>query len=39
VAGVKFAEYLKVQDPKTAKIFSDIADEEVAHVALAKEFF
>lgn len=39
VAGVKFAEFLKVQDPITAKIFSDIADEEVAHVALAKDFF
>ena len=39
VAGLKFAEYLKIQDPTTAKIFSDIADEEVAHVALAKSFF
>lgn len=39
VAGVKFSDYLKVQDPKTAKIFSDIANEELAHVALAKEFF
>ncbi len=39
VAGIKFAEYLKVQDPITAKIFSDIADEEIAHVALAKDFF
>jgi uncharacterized ferritin-like protein (DUF455 family) len=39
VAGIKFAEYLKVQDPVTAKIFSDIADEEIAHVALAKDFF
>ena len=39
VAGLKFAEYLKIIDPITAKIFSDIAEEEVAHVALAKDFF
>lgn len=39
VAGLKFAEYLKVNDPTTSKIFSDIAEEEVAHVALAKDFF
>lgn len=39
VAGLKFAEYLKVNDPITSKIFLDIADEEVAHVALAKDFF
>lgn len=39
VAGLKFAEYLKINDPVTSKIFSDIALEEVAHVALAKEFF
>ena len=39
VAGLKFAKYLKFIDPKTAKIFSDIADEEVSHVALAKDFF
>lgn len=39
VAGLKFAEYLKTLDPQSAKIFSDIADEEIAHVALAKDFF
>ncbi len=39
VAGLKFAEYLKIIDPKTSKIFSNIAAEEVAHVALAKDFF
>jgi uncharacterized ferritin-like protein (DUF455 family) len=39
VAGLKFAEYLKVNDPATSKIFSDIANEEIAHVALAKDFF
>lgn len=38
VAGLKFAEFLKVNDPETAKIFSDIAEEEIAHVALAKRF-
>lgn len=38
VAGLKFAEFLKVNDPETAKIFSDIAEEEIAHVALAKKF-
>ena len=39
VAGLKFAEFLKLIDPITAKIFSNIANEEVAHVALAKDFF
>ena len=39
VAGIKFAEALKIVDPASAKIFSDIALEEVAHVALAKDFF
>ena len=39
VAGLKFAEYLKINDPITSKIFMDIAIEEVAHVALAKDFF
>lgn len=39
VAGLKFAEVLKTLDPQSAKIFSDIADEEIAHVALAKNFF
>ncbi|MEA9355624.1 DUF455 family protein [Bacteriovorax sp. PP10] len=38
IAGLKFAEFLKVNDPETAKIFSDIAEEEIAHVALAKRF-
>lgn len=38
VAGLKFAEFLKINDPETAKIFSDIAEEEIAHVALAKKF-
>lgn len=39
VAGLKFAEYLKINDPVTAKVFSDIAEEEIAHVALAKDYF
>lgn len=39
VAGLKFAEVLKTLDPESSKIFSDIADEEIAHVALAKDFF
>jgi uncharacterized ferritin-like protein (DUF455 family) len=39
IAGLKFAEALKIHDPASAKIFSDIADEEIAHVALGKRFF
>lgn len=39
VAGIKFADYLKLKDPKTANIFSKIADEELSHIALAKNFF
>jgi uncharacterized ferritin-like protein (DUF455 family) len=39
VAGIKFAEYLKINDPESSRIFSEIAEEEIAHVALAKEFF
>lgn len=39
IAGVKFAEFLKVTDPVTSKIFTDIADEEVFHISLAKKYF
>ena len=39
IAGVKFAEFLKVSDPITAKIFSDIAAEEVFHISLAAKYF
>jgi uncharacterized ferritin-like protein (DUF455 family) len=39
VAAVKFAEFLEKNDPETAKIFANIAIEEVAHISLAQEFF
>ena len=39
LAGLKFVEALKTRDPKTAKIFLDIAVEELDHIALAKKFF
>jgi uncharacterized ferritin-like protein (DUF455 family) len=39
VAGLKFADYLKLIDPKTANIFSDIAAEEVFHISLAAIYF
>lgn len=39
LAGLKFVEALKDSDPVTAKIFSNIATEEVEHIALADRFF
>lgn len=39
IAGIKFAEFLKITDPKTSKIFSDIAAEEVFHISLAAQYF
>jgi uncharacterized ferritin-like protein (DUF455 family) len=39
VAGHRFAESLRPFDPKAAEIFERIADEEVAHVAVAQVFF
>lgn len=39
LAGMKFAEFLKITDPISSKIFTDIADEEVFHISLAKKFF
>ena len=39
LAGLKFVEALKERDPLSAKIFSDIAIEELDHVALAKKYF
>jgi uncharacterized ferritin-like protein (DUF455 family) len=38
-AGVRFCQQLAKQDPESAAIFGRIADEEVAHIALAKRFF
>jgi uncharacterized ferritin-like protein (DUF455 family) len=38
-AGVRFYEALLTTDPITAKIFGKIAEEEVAHIALAQKFF
>ena len=39
LGAVKFSQVLKVRDAKTAKIFSDIALEEVAHIALAAKYY
>ena len=39
LAGLKFVEALQIRDPKTAKIFLDIAVEELDHIALAKKYF
>ncbi len=38
-AGVRFYEALLKTDPISAKIFGQIAEEEVAHIALAQKFF
>jgi uncharacterized ferritin-like protein (DUF455 family) len=38
-AGERFHEALRVRDPETARIFGQIAREEVAHIELAKRFF
>jgi uncharacterized ferritin-like protein (DUF455 family) len=39
IAGLKFVEVLKNSDPLTAKIFSDIAIEELVHISLATKYF
>ncbi|MDD4975151.1 MAG: ferritin-like domain-containing protein [Bacteriovorax sp.] len=39
LAGLKFVEALKTRDPKSAKIFSDIAFEELDHISLASKYF
>lgn len=38
-AGERFQECLKTIDPVTARIFGQIAFEERAHIALAREYF
>ncbi len=38
-AGLKLAQHLKNSDPETAAAFQEIADDEVAHVALAATHF
>jgi uncharacterized ferritin-like protein (DUF455 family) len=38
-AGERFYETLRESDPVTAEIFRKIAEEEIAHIALAKRFF
>ena len=38
-AGVRFQQALQATDPKTAEIFGKIAEEEVAHIALAEKYF
>ena len=38
-AGVQLVAYLKSKDPVTAAIFQEIAEDEVAHVALAHTYF
>jgi uncharacterized ferritin-like protein (DUF455 family) len=39
LAGLKFVEALQTRDPETAKIFSDIAFEELDHISLATKYF
>jgi len=39
LAAELFRKTLAVSDPESARIFGDIADEEVEHVALAKRYF
>ena len=39
LAGLLFVEALRTRDPETAKIFSDIAIEEVDHISLATKYF
>jgi uncharacterized ferritin-like protein (DUF455 family) len=39
LAGLKFVDALKTRDPITAKIFSDIAIEELEHISLATKYF
>ena len=38
-AGVRFHEAMRVRDPETASIFGKIAEEEIAHIALAQRYF
>jgi uncharacterized ferritin-like protein (DUF455 family) len=38
-AGVRFQQALQATDSKTANIFGKIAEEEVAHIALAEKYF
>lgn len=38
-AGVRFYEAMKEKDPVTSEIFRKIAEEEVAHIALATKYF
>ena len=39
LAGVKFAEALKIHDPESARIFTNIAIEELDHISLAAKYF
>lgn len=39
VGAMKFSEQLSLIDPKTAEIFAKIAEEETAHIALAKKYY
>jgi uncharacterized ferritin-like protein (DUF455 family) len=39
IGAERFAEVLAKTDPKTAKIFKQIAQEEQAHIALVEKFF
>lgn len=38
-AGLRLAEFLATTDPRTAAVFQEIVDDEVAHVALADTFY
>lgn len=39
ISGEKIAEYLQSEDPQTAKIFLDIAKDEIEHIRLAAQFY
>ncbi|MDO9180783.1 MAG: hypothetical protein Q7U04_00175 [Bacteriovorax sp.] len=39
LAGLKFVEALETRDPETARIFSNIAIEELDHISLATKYF
>lgn len=38
-AGLRFREQMAAHDPESARIFGDIADEELEHVRLAEKYF
>ena len=39
ISGERIAEYLQSEDPQTAKIFLNIAKDEIEHIRLALQFY